>query len=103
MERSKKLTNLIGTKAPLINEDTIHRAKVVARKRELNKIKDDNLNGNLIREVESQYLPTGFEGTHPISQFRKEKEIKARRERRAWKILWVLIFVLFIIGMFGNF
>ena len=86
----------IGTKVPKITPNTLHKAKVVARKRQIQKVKNDTIdNRELIEEVAGEQIPVrGYVGTHYKCRTKEKK-----REKRMWGILWVLIGILFLIAI----
>jgi len=88
-----KVKKIIGSNQK-IDKNLHHRVKVVNRKREIEKLKNDMLN-------EQIFEPT-FHGTHPniAGEYGIRKAKQKRKENVAWICLWVLVLGLLIISLF---
>ena len=89
---TKKLKKLIGSnqKNAKITVNTLHKAKVVARRRVIDKLKLDNdaFNKKLIDECEpyTQLCPPNYRGTH----YRDKKDRLEKRSRLRF-YFWIVI------------
>ena len=88
---AKNIRKLIGTKSK-ITEDLHHKVKVVNRKREIMKMRNDIEN--------EQILPPQFIGTHPLemgeTEFAKERKAKIEKKRLN-KLIWKGIATLLVL------
>lgn len=84
-----KVSKTVGTKIPPIDENTLHRAWVVKRKRQIEKLKNDIENGcydGIVSDADEQICPSTFKGTHRIN-----KEMRANYKRRMWQAFGVIV------------